>query len=252
MSAGSHPIGILSAIPPELGTLRGSLESAEVVRLAGRRGARGVLDGREVVLAEAGIGKVSAAVAVSVLVERWGCNPVVFTGVAGSLDPDLRIGDVVVAERTVHHDSGVIGPEGLQRYQAGHVPFFNPTDVVGYPTPPELLCRVRRRLDGLVLAPLTMGDGSAPRILEGVILTGDQFVNSEAYRDCLRRELGASAVEMEGAAVAQAASILGVDHLVIRSLSDLAGADSHLDFGRFLNEVAANSAAVVRHLLPIL
>lgn len=249
MSAGSRPIGVLSAIPPELRALRESLESAEEVSLAG---ARGVLDGREVVLAEAGIGKVSAAVAVSLLVERWGCNPVVFTGVAGSLDPDLRIGDVVVAERTVHHDSGVIGPEGLQRYQAGHVPFFNPTDAVGYPTSPEILDRVRRRLEGLVLAPLTMGDGSAPQILEGVILTGDQFVNSETFRDRLRRELGASAVEMEGAAAAQAASILGVDHLVIRSLSDLAGADSHLDFGRFLNEVAANSAAVLRHLLPIL
>lgn len=86
----------------------------------------------------------------------------------------------------------------------------------------------------------------------GTILTGDQYLHDEVTRELLRAELGGEAIEMEGAAMAQAAGLIGADHLVVRSLSDLAGADSITDFGRFVSEVASNSARVVRALLPVL
>ena len=71
-------------------------------------------------------------------------------------------------------------------------------------------------------------------------------------RDALFTEFGADAIEMEGAALAQSAQLLGADHLIVRSLSDLAGTESSVDFGRFVGEASTNSAAVVRHLLPVL
>ena len=108
-----------------------------------------------------------------------------------------------------------------------------------------------RALDGLELEPVDAG-GTRPRVVAGTVLTGDAFLASPVRREALHRRFGAQAIEMEGAAVAQAAKRLGVPCLVVRALSDLAGETSDIDFGRFLLLVAANSAAVVRRLLPVL
>ncbi len=240
---------VMCAIPQELELLRGEL--ADRVD-AGSSAFSGTIHGRPVVLAPAGIGKVNTAVVATQLIERFRPSRILFTGVAGGLDPALRVGDVVVGERTLHHDAGVFGDGGIEPYQAGHVPFFNPTDQLGYAPSEELLDVVRRVASEVRLVPLASdsgGRGEPPRITFGTILTGDQFVNSKAVRERLFRELGGAAVEMEGAAVAQTAEMLGVDCIVVRALSDLAGAESTLDFTRFLDQVAANSARLVSAVL---
>jgi adenosylhomocysteine nucleosidase len=248
-------IGILCAIPQELAHLRGALDHAWGEEVARVRFDKGGLDGREVVLAGAGIGKVNTALAASLLVDRFRCRAVVFSGVAGGLDPDLAIGDVVVADRTVQHDAGVIEDGRLLTYQAGHVPFFNPTDRLGYEVEPALLARVRERLSGVGLPPLSRqagGEGRPPRIVFGPILSGDQYVHCEATRERLFRELGGRAVEMEGGALGQVCEAFGVPWLDVRALSDLAGRDSRFDFVAFVDEVAASSATILRRLLPAL
>lgn len=169
-------IGLLCAIPQELAHLREALEHETSEEVAGLRFDRGLLDGREVVLVGAGIGKVNTALVSSLLVERFGVGLVVFSGVAGGLDPDLRIGDVVIADRTVQHDAGVIENERVQTYQAGHVPFFNPTRRLGYEVEAGLMARVRERLEGFTLPAMSRaagGAGAPPRIVYGTILSGD-------------------------------------------------------------------------------
>ena len=205
----------------------------------------GELDGQPVVLAEAGIGKVNTAAVATLLAAQFQARILVFSGVAGGLDPTLAIGDVVIATRAIQHDCGVIEDERLQPYQAGHVPFFNPTDELGYATPPALLARVESRLEGLTLPPLSAlagGAGRRPRLVYGTILAGDQYIHCEATRLRLQRDFAAQAVAMEGGALAQVAVRLGVPWLEIRALSDLAGKHSRFDFAAFVHEVAASSA----------
>jgi adenosylhomocysteine nucleosidase len=246
-------IGLICAIPQELDHLRAALVSAEAVELAHARFDRGRLDGHEVVLVGAGIGKVNTALVTSLLAERFACRLIVFSGVAGGLDPSLRIGDVVVADRTLQHDAGVIEHERLQTYQAGHVPFLNPTERLGYAVAPALLERLRTRLEGFALPALSGaagGEGGRPRIVFGTILSGDQYIHCERTRERLFREFGGAAVEMEGGALGQVAEAFAIPYLNIRALSDLAGRDSRFDFAAFVSEVAGSSAAILRYLLP--
>ena len=248
-------IGLICAIPQELAHLRADLAHPWGEEIAHARFDKGALDGHEVVLVGAGIGKVNTAVVATLLADRLRCRAIVFSGVAGGLDPELDIGDGVVADRTVQHDAGVIEDGRLLAYQAGHVPFFNPTDRLGYPVDPALLGRVRERLDGFALPPLSAragGGGRPPRIAFAPILSGDQYVHCEATRERLFRELGGAAVEMEGGALGQVCEAFGVPWLDIRALSDLAGKDSRFDFMAFVDEVAASSATILRRLLPVL
>jgi adenosylhomocysteine nucleosidase len=248
-------IGIICAIPQELDHLSDALARRESVEIAGLRFDRGELDGRSVNLVGAGIGKVNTAMTATLLHERFGCRLVIFSGVAGGLDPRLHIGDVVVADRTVQHDAGWFEAGRIHTYQAGHVPFFNPTERLGYEVDPALVGRLRSELADFHLPALSGragGEGLPPRIVFGTILSGDQYIACEGTRERLHAELGGLAVEMEGGALGQVAEALGMKWLDIRALSDLAGHQSHFDFGAFVREVAASSAAILRRILPTL
>lgn len=248
-------IGVICAIPQEWAYLRSLLTgvvSAQIAHIAFDSGALGA---QRVVLAAAGMGKVNAGLVATLLADRFDCRTIVFTGVAGGLDPRLRIGDIVIADRVVQHDFGLIRDEQLQPYQPGYVPVINPTEHLGYLVPAELVDRVKHRLEDYVLPPMPSAAGGAdkpPRIVYGTVLTGDQFLHCERTRERLHNDFGGLAVEMEGGAVAQVCEAFGIPWLVIRALSDLAGAGSGLDFNRFVAEVAVSSARVLLHLLPAL
>lgn len=248
-------VAVLCAIPPEWDHLHDAMGGARRERLGPFEFARGSLDGRDLVLAQAGLGKVNTAAVATLLVERFSARTILFSGVAGGLDPSLQIGDVVVGTRTVQHDTGVIENGRFSPYQAGHVPFFNPTENFGFACSASLAERAKEALEGLELPPLSRaagGDGSPPRIVFGTVVTGDQYVHCDATRERLYREFEAQAVEMEGGALGQVGESLDVDWLDIRALSDLAGSTSIGDFGAFVHEVAASSATLLRRLLPVL
>lgn len=250
-----RPVGVLCALQQEVAFLLDQLEQHTSVDVAGMAFHAGFLDGQAVVLAQAGMGKVNAAIATTLLIERFEARAVMFSGVAGGLDPALSIGDVVIADHIVQHDYGYEGRDGFVVYQQGHQPFFNPFDGLGLSLAPALVEQAAQALAGFTLSPLSataeLGE-KPPAIHFGRVLTGDQFINNEQVREALFREFGGMAVEMEGAAMAQACAAFGVPWLVIRALSDLAGHESHFDVRQFLDEVALSSALIVRRLLPVM
>ena len=236
-------IGLICAIPQELAHLRAALADSHSENVAHTVFDTGTIDGHDVVLAGSGMGKVNAALVTTLLADRFGCRAIVFSGVAGGLDPRLAIGDIVVADMVIQHDAGVLENERLQVYQPGYVPVINPTDRLGYPADPDLLDRVRQRLEGI----------SIPgQIVYGTVLSGDQYLNCDITRERLLGELRGHAIEMEGGAVAQVCEAFGIPWLVIRALSDLAGGNSLFDFTTFVDQAAASSAAILLRLLSVL
>jgi len=242
------PIGILSAIPEELKHLEDREQGSEA--LAGLVFHRGRIEGRDAVFVETGIGKVNAALTATILAERYACRALVFCGVAGGLDPALGIGDVVVATRLVQHDYGALKAGRLTVYQPGMPPMPGMDASHGFDMPLALQEKLRARLSGIVLPaiePAVSGAAQRQPLLHfGTVLTGDSFVNDDAERERLHRSFNALAVEMEGAAVAQVAQRFRLPWLVVRCLSDLAGADSHLNFPAFLPLAAEAATLVVR------
>jgi adenosylhomocysteine nucleosidase len=236
-------IGLICAIPQELAHLRDVLVDARSEEAAHTVFHTGTIDGHDVVLAGSGMGKVNASIVTTLLADRFACRAVVFTGVAGGLDPRLAIGDIVVADLVVQHDAGVLENERVRTYQPGYAPVINPTDRLGYPTDPELLARVKERLAGITIP---------GQIVYGTVLSGDQYLNCETTRGRLLNELGGQAIEMEGGAVAQVCEAFGIPWLVIRALSDLAGGNAFFDFTTFVDQAAASSATILRRLLPVL
>ena len=257
MTADTRPLGVICAMPEEIDHLAARLEGAEAPADPHGFGfRRGRLEGRPVVLVESGLGKVSAAIVATRLIDRFDCRALLLSGVAGGLDPGLGIGDVIVAERLIQHDYGALVGGRLKPYRPGVLPLGESRRRLGYDLDPALKHALGAALAGVALPPLSAvaagGTPRTPRWRFGTVVTGDQFVNCEATRLRLFETFAAQAVEMEGGAVAQVAERFAVPCVVVRALTDLAGADSHLDFMAFLHAAAETAAGVVRRILPAL
>lgn len=254
MISQNAPLAVICAMAEEKAALREHMSHVEVRELLGRRVTLGRLDGHDVVVGESGVGKVASAVTAALLAREFACRGLVVSGVAGGLDPDLHIGDTVIAQSLVQHDYGHLHDTALTPFRPGVPPLGEQRDVVSFDLAPDLSGRLARLAQEIVLPELPPDliqrpGGCSRRVLMGRILSGDQFINSETVRQRLHREFAAHAVEMEGAAVAQVGALLGLPVVVVRCLSDLAGAESHLDFPRFVTAVAPGAALVLRRII---
>jgi len=236
-------IAILSALPQEQEGLVHTLSDAQGTAHAGRMFWRGRLHGHDVVCALSGIGKVAAATTATALIERFGVRRIAFTGVAGGLGEGVRVGDVVVADEYLQHDLDAS-------------PIFPRWEMPGYgrtrlPCDPEMTAALLAAAQACVAE---AGEDlraahatTAPRAHQGLIASGDQFVGTAGASCALVQGLRAAghevlAVEMEGAAVAQACLDYGVPFAAMRTVSDRADDSAHVDFAEFVRVVASRYA----------
>lgn len=238
---------ILGAFDDEVALLEKRLENAETRKHLGVPFRVGTLAGRKVVIARTGVGKVNAAMTTTLLVEHFRPRRVIFTGVAGSLNPDLGPGDLLLATHTVQHDRGTV--DGEQLKLGGFIgPVTEERDPVRFPADESLLATARRAAKSLELERVE-GAEHEPRVREGIVATGDVFVMSVPGKQAVKKRTEADAVEMEGAAVAQVCRQLGVPLLVIRSISDNADENASRDFAKFAPVAARNSIRLVLAIL---
>ncbi len=235
---------ILCATPEEMDALRSVLHADPQPEVHGpTRVWRAHYRDEAVVLAQAGIGKVNAAAAATLLLSVFEARSLIFSGVAGGLNPALGVGSVLLPERLAVHDYGIVTAGAFTPTAYGVIPGGAPVLSAPEPVAPgvrEVLTRLAGAMQGRLDTRL------------GGVVTADYFLNCPVTRDELHARLGADAIDMESGAVAVVARAWNTPLYVIRTLSDLAGADSHLTYDEMVEAAARNSAACVDALLGLL
>ncbi len=234
-----RPVAIVSAMHDELRALQPTLRNPRTVRLAGREFHHGEIHGHPVVLVLSGIGKVAATATAVLLLHEFNARQLVFTGVAGGLRHGVKVGDVVVARQLLQHDM-----DASPLFPRFEVPLTGRSHFDADEDLADALAAAARRcldradaLTGTAFSSLGLGAAS---LHQGLVVSGDRFVSSKAQSDALRALLpDALAVEMEGAAVAQACADFERPFAVLRTVSDRADDNAHVDFTRFIAEVAS-------------
>ena len=245
----SSTVAILGAFDEEVRLLEGQLANSKTHSIEQLQFVTGLLNEQRVVIANTGIGKVNAAMTATLAIEHFQPNHIIFTGVAGGLNPDLHLGDIVIAQRTAQHDLGELASAEIENFGV-RSPITGKRNPVFFPADPRLLQIAETVQSRVELSPFeTPGGERHPRIVTGTVVTGDIFVAFDAKRTALHENLSADAVEMEGAAVAQICWQRNVPFLVIRSLSDNAGSDATEDFKKYYKIAARNSAALVTKIV---
>jgi adenosylhomocysteine nucleosidase len=222
-------IGIV-AVRQEAEPLLRQMEVEEESTAAGSRFFKGDWQGKPVVLAECGIGKLAAALATQLLLERWRADVLISCGTAGALHPDLAVGDLLIVSRVLAHDQGLFLADGLKMigFSAAQ-PHSDLTYLRALEADTGLAAKACRQAEKMTWK------GPAPQCHSGPLASGDQVILSAAKKEAIRRATGALAVEMETAAVAYTAYLHHIPWLAIRGISDQADEESGLDYTPLLH-----------------
>jgi len=243
---------ILGAFSDEVKPIQAKLENKREGRIEGITFAEGKLRGRCVAVTWTGIGKVNAAATTTLLVEHFRPSEVIVCGIAGAINPQLGVGDVVIAEKSAQHDLGLWSDAGIEsrgsdnRLTGEQNPVFFAADE-------RLLGIALRAGDQTVLKGIeTDGKSMQAKVKRGVVVTGDTFIMSPQKRIDLQKRLGADAVEMEGAAIAQVCYQRRIPHLVIRGISDTADEKADKDVNAFQSIALENAAKVTCKMVELM
>ncbi len=245
-------LGIIGAMPQEIERIAEDLEMESIESIAGRSYHIGRFAGMETVLVFSRWGKVAAASTATALIERFGVNCIIFTGVAGAISPMLNVGDVVIADRLIQHDFDVSAAGMLPKFA---IPFLG---ISYFPVDQRFVELAKQAAEEYLQlnSPSSereagWGRGFPSSVFIGTIGSGDQFIAHPEKIVELRAAIpDLLCVEMEGAAVAQVCHEYGLPYLVIRAISDKADHSAPVDFLSFVEKVARHySHGILKRLV---
>ena len=213
-------IGIIGAMEEEVAALKEDMDIQETVEQASMVFCKGKLCGKDVVVVRSGIGKVNAGICAQILVDRFRADMLINTGIAGSLDARIDIGDMVISTDALHHDmDATICGDAI-----GQIPRM---DTLAFPADQkliELACQVCREVNPEI------------QVYAGRVVSGDQFVSDKESKERIKTNFDGFCTEMEGAAIAQAAYLHGIPYVVLRAISDKADDSAAVDYPAFERE----------------
>ena len=225
--------GIIGAMDEEVASLKEALSDAKTITIGGMDFCEGLLDGASVVIVRCGVGKVNAGNCAQLLISVFGVDRIINTGVAGSLDASIDIGDIVVSTDAVQHDFDLT-PMGYAPGQLDEI------DSPSLPADPGM----RESAVNAVLQ-------CAPEVhvFEGRVCTGDQFIASAEQKEAIIADFGGLCCEMEGGAIAQICCQNEIPFVIIRAISDKADGSAEMDYPEFEHAAAIRCAAITRYMV---
>lgn len=226
-------IGIIGAMVEEVTYLKEVANATKSTTIADMEFCEGSIGDKNVVIVQCGMGKVNAGICAHTLITDFGCTKVINTGVAGSLDSNLDIGDIVVSVDAVQHDFTVevIG------FQKGEIPY---TGLYAFPADETLRAEVLKAAKEIHLD---------TNIYEGRICSGDQFISEPEQKDTIIANFGGMCCEMEGAAIAQVCYLNHTPFVIIRAITDKPDGSAAVDFDTFKAEAAQRCANIILYMI---
>ncbi len=227
-------IGIIGAMKIEIEKIRSLTENKKTETVSGIDFVSGTLNGREIVTAVCGIGKVSAAICTQTMILKFAPECIINTGVGGALSDKLDVCDAVIAESFVQHDmdTTVLGDP------AGYIHDLKTVDIPADKKVFEVLTRAAEMTGGF-------------KVLPGKIASGDQFIANTERKKFIVDTFGASVCEMEGASMAQVCFKSSVPFSAVRAISDKADGSGHISYEEFLPQAAENAAKIIENFVKL-
>ena len=226
-------IGIIGAMDVEVESLKEAADITRRTTVADMEFCQGTLGEKSVVIVKCGMGKVNAGVCASTLIGAFGCTKIINTGVAGSLDNRIDIGDIVVSVDAVQHDFDV----AYLGFAKGEIPY---TGLYAFPADEELRASAVRAV---------RAEAPDRQVFEGRVCSGDQFITTKEQKDTITSNFGGLCCEMEGAAIAQVCYLYQTPFVIVRAISDKPDETEVVDYQVFEAEAAAACAKIVRHMV---
>lgn len=224
-------IGIIGAMSEEVQGIKKLMTDIEEEKIGTLTFYTGVMHDKDIVLLETGIGKVNAAIGATLMIEAFDVEEIIFTGVAGGVNEELDLGDVVISRDLIQHDfdTSAFGDK------LGMIPRMDNS--------------IFKADDELIELAVNAGKKLKGKVIVGRVLSGDQFIASPEKIAFLKKEFNGDCTEMEGAAVGHVCQVLDIPFVVIRTMSDKANSDAHTDYATFMRIAADNSVTLVNEML---
>lgn len=224
-------IGIIGAMSEEVQGIKKLMTDIEEEKIGTLTFYTGVMHDKDIVLLETGIGKVNAAIGATLMIEAFDVEEIIFTGVAGGINEELDLGDVVISRDLIQHDfdTSAFGDK------LGMIPRMDNS--------------IFKADDELIELAVNAGKKLKGKVVVGRVLSGDQFIASPEKIAFLKKEFNGDCTEMEGAAVGHVCQVLDIPFVVIRTMSDKANSDAHTDYATFMRIAADNSVTLVNEML---
>jgi adenosylhomocysteine/aminodeoxyfutalosine nucleosidase len=223
-------IAIMGAMPEEVAPILEKLGNYKTTEYAGNKYYEATYKGVDLVVAYSKIGKVFSTLTAATMIQHFGAQKLLFSGVAGAVSPELKVGDLVVATKLAQHDLDITA--------FGHPHGFVPEGSV-YVEADKSMIELSKEVAS------SMGK----KVKEGIIATGDQFVANVERKNFIAETFNAAALEMEGASVAVVCNALNVPFFILRAISDAADMDASFSFDEFLETSAVESAEFVMKMV---
>ncbi len=223
-------LAIMGAMEEEIEPLLKYFDEVNIVEYANNKYYEVNYNGLDIVIAYSKIGKVFASLTASTMIEKFSCDTLLFSGVAGAINSELKIGDLIIANKLCQHDLDITA--------FGHPHGYVPGGNVFIETSREIRNIAKK-----------VAQENNIKVIEGIIATGDQFVHSNDRKETIKEIFKADALEMEGASVAVVCDSLNVPFFVLRAISDSADMDAGFDFDEFLKSSAKISADYIMRIV---